>query len=255
MLMAKLRQAAPRGDRRSKQNKNMPGQANGSSHVLKVAQHTQAGITASNRFTQTHLILVIAIVRSVPASWRPAQSGATRTAGARTLTMRRSQPPAMPKVTKEKSSTARKRSDGVHQLFEHIVFMVQANNFGRRGSCSQVLSHAAMMGSSLHKSPSPICLMCSDARQAVRHTPWHRGQDVLTAYKSTQDARTAAGLAEAVSLVDERLVVAKMQRHLLAKFLTLTFLCYLVSATALCAQSSKGLRKGRLPQQPVSCAA
>ena len=41
---------------------------------------------------------------------------------------------------------------------------------------------------------------------------------------------TAAGLAEAVSLVDERLVVAKMQRHLLTKFLTLTFLCYLVRA-------------------------
>ena len=33
--------------------------------------------------------------------------------------------------------------------------------------------------------------------------------------------------------MDERLVVSKMQRHLLTKFLTLTFLCYLVSAITL----------------------
>ena len=44
---------------------------------------------------------------------------------------------------------------------------------------------------------------------------------------------SAAGLAEAVGLVEERLVVAKMQRHLLTKFLTLTFLCYLVGAATL----------------------
>ncbi len=66
-------------------------------------------------------------------------------------------------------------------------------------------------------------------------------------------ACTAAGLAEAVSLVDERLVISKMQRHLLTKFLTLTFLCYLVSATTLLPQSIIicVYIESRLSQQPA----
>ncbi len=88
------------------------------------------------------------------------------------------------------------------------------------------------MGCSLY-APAFTCFTAYTPRIIVSRA---RSVNRAASIAQTRYACTVAGLAEAVSLVDERLVISKMQRHLLTKFLTLTFLCYLVSATTLLLQ-------------------